>query len=387
MPTIQTAIAGAGFMGRTHTEALRRLDITVTGLVGRDAEETNRVADELGIPRRYDSFDELCADPEITAVHLCTPNYLHYPMARAALLAGKHVLCEKPLANSSQEAQELMTLARELGRVAAVNFSVRYYPLNQEAHARVQSGLLGEPRILRAEYCQDWLFKETDWNWRLDPDEGGSLRVVGDIGTHVMDMLSWITGLRITAVMADLATFLPQRLRPVDVADTFGSKLEKGADTVPVEIRTEDYASIMLHFENSARGVIALSQVSAGRKNNFCWEINGDKASLAWRQERPNELWLGFREKPNEIMLKDPALMLPQAREYAAYPGGHAEGYPDSFVRHFSDFYAAVAAGGMSEHLTFPTFEDGWRELVLCEAIQRSAEERRWVDVPNPSIS
>lgn len=382
MSDIQAAIVGAGFMGRTHTEALRRLGIPIHGLLGRDGEETCHMAAVLNIEHCYESFAELCADPAITAVHLCTPNYLHYPMAREALLAGKHVFCEKPLATTSSEAQELVELARERELVAAVNYSVRFYPLNQEARARVQAGLLGEPRILRAEYCQDWLFLPSDWNWRLDPQEGGNLRVVGDIGTHVMDMLCWISGLQITSVMADLATFLPQRHRPANAADTFGSKLSTAVDTVAVDIHTEDYAAIMLRFDNGARGVIALSQVSAGRKNNFCWEINGSLSSLAWRQERPNELWMGYREKPNEILLKDPALMMPEARPYAAYPGGHAEGYPDSFVRHFSDFYAAVAAGAGSMPATFPSFEDGWRELVLCEAIERSAQERRWVDVP-----
>ena len=369
-------------MGRTHTEALRRLDIAVGGLLGRDAAETCRMAAELGIERCYETFAEVCADPAITAVHLCTPNYLHYPMAREALLAGKHVFCEKPLATTSAEARELVDLARARELVAAVNYSVRFYPLNQEARARVQAGLLGEPRILRAEYCQDWLFLPTDWNWRLDPAEGGALRAVGDIGTHVMDLLCWISGLQITAVMADLATFLPQRNRPASAVDTFGSKLAPTAGAVAVDIHTEDYATIMLHFDNGARGVIALSQVSAGRKNNFCWEINGSQSSLAWRQERPNELWVGYRERPNEILLKDPALMMLQARPYAAYPGGHAEGYPDSFVRHFSDFYAAVATGESGAPPTFPSFEDGWRELLLCEAIQRSAQERRWVDIP-----
>lgn len=378
---IKVAVIGAGFMGGAHTEALRRIGVEVHGLLGVDADETAKAIARFGIPKGYTSFDEVCADAGITAVHLCTPNYLHAAQAKAALQAGKHVLCEKPLATTSAEAAELVQLARQKNLAAAVNYSIRYYPMNQEARARIQGGMIGEPRILHAEYCQDWLFLPTDWNWRLEPQQGGELRVVGDIGTHVMDMLTWLTGLEITAVMADLTTFIPARQRPKGEVETFSGKLQSAAETEEVSIHTEDFASILLRFSNGARGVITLSQVSAGRKNNFWWEINGSKASLAWRQEEPNEMWLGYREKPNEILLKDPALMQPEVRRYAAYPGGHAEGYPDTFTRHFADFYAYIAAGDMQRKPPFPSFADGWRELLLCEAVQQSAKQGGWVQV------
>lgn len=377
----KAAIIGAGFMGATHTEALRRIGVEVYGLLGADSEETCNVAARLGIPKRYNSYEEVCNDPAVDVVHLCTPNYLHYPQAKAALEAGKHVFCEKPLANQSVQAAELAQLAKSKKLAGAVNYSIRFYPLIQEAHARIRDGQIGETRILHAEYCQDWLFLPTDWNWRLEPEMGGNLRVVGDLGTHVMDMLAWLTGLKVVEVLADLATFIPVRQKPTEPVATFAGKLATAGKTLPVEMNTEDYASILLRYNNGARGVVLLSQINAGRKNAFSWEINGSKGSLSWRQENPNELWIGYREKPNEILLKDPALMQPETRKYAGYPGGHAEGYPDTFARHFSDFYAYIANGDFTQPPTFPTFDNGRRELALCEAIQQSASEGRWVKI------
>ena len=378
---LQAAIIGGGFMGTTHTEALRRLGVPVIGMLGVSAEESDSFVKRLGIPKVYESLDAVAKDKEVNVVHLSTPNYLHYSMAKILLEAGKHVLIEKPLANTSLEGAELVQLAKDKKLVGAVNYSVRFYPMNQEARARILAGQIGEPRILHAEYCQDWLFLPTDWNWRLIAQEGGALRVVGDIGTHVMDMLTWLTGLEIVEVMADMATFIPVRKRPLQAVETFGSKLSISAETEDIPIDTEDFASILLRFNNGARGVISLSQVNAGRKNAFWWEINGSKSSLQWYQEEPNKLWIGYREKPNEILLKDPALMQPDVRRYAAYPGGHAEGYPDTFVRHFSDVYRFISNGDFSLSPTFPTLEDGHRELLLCEAIQQSASEGRWVKV------
>ena len=377
----RAAIIGAGFMGGAHTEALRRSGIEINGILGMDLAESRSSQQRLGLPRAYASFEEVCQDPGVDIVHLCTPNYLHYEQARAAILAGKHVLCEKPLAMDTAQSAELVALARENRRVGAVNYNLRYYPLCQEARARVQSGEIGEARILHGAYCQDWLFLPSDWNWRLQPELGGALRVVADIGTHWMDMITWISGLKITAVMADFATFIPVRQRPLQEVETFAGKLGPGAASEDVEINTEDYAAVLFQFENGARGSVVLSQISAGRKNHFWWEINGSKGSLKWEQERPNEMWLGFRERENGLLLKDPSLMQPAARRYSGYPGGHAEGYPDTHTQLFREVHAYIAAGDLDAPRPFPTFEDGWRELALCDAVQRSAEERRWVDV------
>jgi predicted dehydrogenase len=368
-------------MGGAHTEALRRSGIEINGILGIDLAESRSAAKRLGLPRAYASLEEVFQDPNVDIVHLCTPNHMHAEQARQAILAGKHVLCEKPLGMTAAQGAELVALARQQRRVGAVNHNLRYYPLCQEARARVQSGEVGDVRILHGAYCQDWLFLPSDWNWRLQPELGGALRVVADIGTHWMDMVTWISGTQITAVMADFATFIPVRQRPLQEVETFAGKLSQSAASEDVEINTEDYAAILFQFENGARGSVSLSQVSAGRKNHFWWEINGSKGSLKWEQERPNEMWLGFRERENGLLLKDPSLMQPATRRYAGYPGGHAEGYPDTHTQLFRELYAYIAAGDLDAPPPFPSFEDGWHELVLCEAVQRSATERRWVDV------
>jgi predicted dehydrogenase len=355
------------------------LGIEVVGALGSGPGKGLSFARRQGIEKVYSGIEELVADPQVEVVHLCTPNHLHYPAAKAALEAGKHVVCEKPLATSSTEAAELVTLAKTRRRVGAVNYNLRYYPMNLEARARIRAGQIGVPRILHAEYCQDWLFLPSDWNWRLEPKLGGELRVVGDVGTHVLDMLQWLTGLKVTEVMADMATFIPVRHRPRHAVETFASKLGAPADSEEVEIRTEDMAAMLLHLESGARGAVTLSQISAGRKNNLWWEIDGSEGSLAWCQERPGELWVGHRDRPNEVLLKDPALMRPEVRRYAAYPGGHAEGYPDTFVRCFSDVYGTASQAQCDAEPSFATFEDGWWEMALCEAILVSARERRWI--------
>jgi predicted dehydrogenase len=374
------AVVGLGFMGRTHIQSLRRLGVEVRGILGVDREEGERAGQELGEMRVYPAFDDLLADPEVGVVHLCTPNHLHFPMAKAALQAGKHVVCEKPLALNPDESSELARLAQQTKRVAAVNYNLRYYPLVQEARALLQAGEAGEARLIHGGYLQDWLFLETDWNWRLEPDQGGELRVVADIGTHWLDMVTWLTGLEVTAVMADLATFLPRRRRPRHAVETFAGKLTLPEETEEVPIHSEDAACILLAFSNGGRGTLTLSQVSAGRKNYLWWEIDGSRSSLRWDQENPNQLWVGLREQPNQLVMKDPALMRPEARGYAGFPGGHAEGYPDTFLQLFRPVYTA-ARDGTARQGDYPTFADGHRELLLCRAIQQSARERRWIEL------
>jgi len=378
---LRAAIAGVGFMGPTHTQALRRLGIDVVGLLGISEEEGRTAAQRLNVPRFYKSLDELIGDAAVDVVHICTPNYLHYPMAKAALQAGKHVLVEKPLATSSRESAELEALSRMVGRAAAVDYNLRFYPLCQDARARVQAGLLGDVWLIHGSYLQDWLYLPTDWNWRLEPELGGSLRAVADIGTHWLDMVTWISGQRVTAVLADFSTCLPTRQKPRREVETFASKFAQAGDADEMPIHTEDYATVLLRFANGAHGTMTVSQVSAGRKNRLWYEIDGSRSSLAWDSEMPNQLWLGHRESPNELMIKDPALMLPGARATAAFPGGHAEGYPDTFVQMFKAFYSYIAAGDMAAPRAFPTFEDGHAEIVLCDAIAASACDGRWVSV------
>src|SRR5829696_4815513 len=265
--TIGVGVAGTGFIGPAHIEGLRRNGIPILGLVGRTEEKAEQKAAELGIPRIYGSLDEMLADADIDAVHLATPNHLHFPHAKAALLAGKHVVCEKPLAMTSNESGELVRLAAEKKLVNAVNFNIRMYPLAQQARSMVQNGELGDLFILQGSYLQDWLLLPTDWNWRLEPNLGGTLRAVGDIGSHWLDLLTFITGLRVEEVYADFKTFHPIRKKPTKPLETYTGLILTPDDYVDQPIHTEDYATVILHFENGVRGVLTVSQVSSGRKN------------------------------------------------------------------------------------------------------------------------
>jgi predicted dehydrogenase len=381
MSDLKAAVIGTGFIGPAHIEALRRLGIEVVGVAGSSPERARPKAEELNIKRVYEDWRELVADPAVNVVHITTPNYLHYPMAKAAIEAGKHVVCEKPLTMNSQESAELLQLAEEAGIVHVTNYNNRFYPVCQEARARAMRGDLGDVYIIRGSYLQDWLFYDSDWNWRLEPELGGSLRVVADIGTHWLDLTSFITGLHVRAVLADFCTFIPFRKKPAKPIDTFAGKELKPGDYVAQPIQTEDYASVLMAYENGARGVMTVSQVSAGRKNRLAFEIDGSKSSLAWDSERPNELWIGRRDGPNEVLMKDPSLLAPQSKEFAGCPGGHSEGFPDTFKQLYRAVYRYIQAGDLSAPPDFPTFADGHEEILLCEAIERSVQEQRWVEI------
>ncbi len=372
------AIIGLGFVGKAHLEALRRLGIPVRGILGSSPERTQEAARELGIERAYSSLNELTADPELTAIHVCSPNHVHFEQAKATLEAGKHVMCEKPLAMNTRESGSLIELSQKVNHVGAVTYNLRYYPLCQEARAIVQKGLIGEPRLIHGSFLQDWLLYPTDWNWRLQPELGGDMRVVADIGTHWLDLLTWITGQKVAELCADLATVIPVRKRPRGRVQTFQQTTGASDD---IKITTDDYASILLHFNGGAHGVCTVSQISAGRKTRLWFEVDGSEGSLSWNSEEPNTLWIGRRRELNQELIKDPSLMSPETRGYAAYPGGHAEGYPDTFVQLFKDFYAYLDAGDLSATRTFPTFETGHEEMRMCEAIAQSARERRWVKI------
>jgi len=379
--SIGVGVAGTGFIGPAHIEALRRNGIQVLGLAENTREKAEQKAAELGIPRIYASVDEMLADPDIDVVHLATPNHLHHLHAKAALLAGKHVVCEKPLAMNTTESADLVNLAAEKKLVNAVNFNIRMYPLAQHARSMVQRGELGDLFILQGSYLQDWLLFPTDWNWRLEPDLGGTLRAVGDIGSHWLDLLTFITGLHVEEVYADFKTFHPIRKKPAKPLETFTGKILTPEDYIDQPIHTEDYATILLHYENGVRGVLTVSQVSSGRKNRLFFEISGSKSSLGWESERPNELWIGHRTEPNQVVMKDPSLLLPEAQVTASFPGGHNEGFPDTFKQLYAKVYAYILAGNYTQTPDFPTFADGHYEMQLCEAIERSAKEGKWVKV------
>lgn len=379
--TIGVGVAGTGFIGPAHVEGLRRNGITVLGLAEANPDLAEIKAAEMGIPRHYPNFEAMLADPDIDIVHLAVPNLLHYPYAKAALLAGKHVVCEKPLAMTSVESAELVDLAAGKKLVNVVNFNIRMYPMVQQARSMVQNGEIGDVFILQGSYLQDWLLYETDWNWRLEPGLGGSLRAVGDIGSHWLDLMTFITGFRVEEVYADFKTFHPTRKKPAKPVETFSGKMLQPSDYIDQPIFTEDYATIMLHYENGVRGVMTVAQVCSGRKNRLFFEINGAKSSLAWDGERPNELWIGQRSSANQMLMKDPSLLSPEARQTVSYPGGHNEGFPDTFKQLYKKVYDYIFAGDFVKKPDFPTFADGHYEMVLCDAIAKSAREKSWVSV------
>jgi predicted dehydrogenase len=375
------AVVGTGFIGPVHVEALRRLNRPVVGILASSPQKSRTAATNLGIARAYASYEELLADPAVHVVHLASPNRLHFEQCRQALAAGKHVVCEKPLALTAVQTAELAALARRTPVVAAVCYNVRFYPLCLEARERIRGGQLGEVFHVTGSYVQDWLLYDTDFNWRVLAEEGGALRAVADIGTHWLDLVQSITGLEVERVCADLRTVLPARRRPAGSVETFQSKTLAAGETVAVPITTEDYGSVLLRFRGGATGCFTVSQVTAGRKNCLRFEVAGAKAALAWDSERPNELWLGHRDRANEVLLRDPALLEPAVRPFANYPGGHNEGFPDTFKQLFRAVYDYVDAGDWQAPRRFPTFEDGHREVVLCEAILQSQNEQGWVTV------
>jgi predicted dehydrogenase len=377
--SIGAAVIGTGFIGTVHVEALRRIGVDVRGVLGSTPERGTSRADALGVPKAYASLDDLLADDRVRVVHVTSPNDLHVDQAEAALRAGKHVVCEKPLAMTAEGSARLVALAAETGLVNATNFNIRYYPLNQHARALVADGGLGQVRLVTGRYFQDWLLLESDWNWRLQPDRGGALRAVGDIGSHWLDLMTFVTGQHVAAVMADLTTFIGTRREPTGPVETFST--DRSAETVERDIATEDTATILLHFDDGARGAVSISQISPGRKNSLVYEIDGSDGAWAWDSEQPDQAWIGHRDRPNEVLIRNPALMNAAGQAAAALPGGHVEGFFDTFCAHFRAVYDDVVAGRPSSSPGYPTFADGHDEMLVGEAIARSAREGRWVDV------
>jgi predicted dehydrogenase len=376
---IGAAVIGTGFIGTVHIQALRRLGVTVVGVLGSSPERAAARAGDLGVAQSYRSLEELLKDPTVTVVHVTSPNHAHYDQVKQILAAGRHVICEKPLAMTSAQSGEMVKLAKASGLIAAVCYNTRFYPLNQQARGMVQAGDLGDIRLVTGHYHQDWLAKATDWNWRLETDQGGTLRSVGDIGTHWLDLTSFITGQRVVAVMAELSTFIKERQKPKGPVETFAKS--QAVATEARKIETDDAATILLRYANGTRGVMSTSQVSHGRKNDLHWDITGSAASAAWHSETPDHLWIGHRDQPNQILQRDAALMNKLGAAAASLPGGHVEGFADTFFALFRQVYGDVARGARSAASTYASFEDGHHEMQLCDAVIKSARTGVWVDV------
>jgi len=379
MNTFRAAVVGTGFIGPVHVEALRRAGVEVAAVVGSTPEKSRASSWALGVSGNHDTLDDVLADKTIDAVHLATPNRFHFEQAMAVLRSGKHVLCEKPLAMNSSESAQLVQFANKSGLAAGIAYNIRYYPLCHEAAARIRNGRLGEVLHAFGSYVQDWLLFDNDFNWRVMAEDGGELRAIADIGTHWLDLVQFISRQPIVAVCADLRTIHPERKKVIGNHETFSGSRGTAESTETVAIKTEDCGSVLLQFANGANGCLWVSQATAGRKNCLRFEIGGSKQALAWNSESPNNLWIGYRDRANESLIRDPFLMDPAASRLCSYPGGHSEGFPDTFKQLFRSFYSYIEAGDLRAPPTFPTFTDGHREILLCEAVLRSHRERRWV--------
>jgi len=380
MRKIKTAVIGTGFMGRVHTEAIRRLgNVEVAAIADATEDLARNFAQQVGVDRSTGDYRTLLVDPEIEAVHVCTPNALHHPISRDFMLAGKHVLCEKPLTVSAAEARDLVDVAKATGVANCLNHNLRCYPIVQHIRRLRENGDLGEILVVQGTYSQDWLLYDTDWNWRIVAKENGPLRVMGDIGSHWMDMVQHLTGLRITSLCADLQIFHKTRKRPKVTVETFAGKTLRPEDYEEVPIDTEDFGAVLVRLGDRARGAFTASQVSTGCKNRLQMEIYGTKAGVIWNQERPDELWIGQRNANNQIIVKDPSLLAEKARSYADLPGGHGEGYDDAHKQVFRRFYQKVA--DPSAPIEYPTFADGLQMMQLLDKVLESSQKRAWVDV------
>jgi len=381
MRKFKTALFGTGFVGRVHLEGIRRLGYVQLYAIGEpQVEKAKALAAEFGAEKVEADYRRVLEDPAVDAVHVCTPNALHFPIARDAMQAGKHVICEKPLATGVAEAKDLVKLAADTKRRNCTFHNLRFYPMVQHMRRMREAGDLGDILVVQGTYSQDWLLYDTDWNWRLDSKFNGPSRCLADIGSHWCDMAEHVTGQRLSSVCADLNTVHKTRKQPKGPIETFAGKTLSPDDYIETPIDTEDFGAVVFRMNGGARGAFTASQVSAGCKNRLSMEIYGTKSSVAWNQERPDELWIGNRNTNNQIIIKDPSLLKTEARSYADLPGGHSEGYDDTFKQVFRRFYKSIEDPGAAPE--YPQFVDGLRQLTILEAELASHAKRAWADVP-----
>lgn len=385
MRTVRCGIVGFGFAGPLHAEAMMRLGfVDIAGICSPRIELAEEKATQLGLssPTFYRRYEDLVADPAIDVVDIVTPTRMHYAVAMAAIARGKHVIVDKPLAATLEEAREMTTSARTAGVVNAVTFNYRYYPLIQHARSLVKSGEVGEIHLIHGRYLQEWLLYDTDFSWRLDPQESGPAAMIGDAGCHWFDLVEYVTGLQVTSVLADLRTVIPVRRKPLESRNAFAAK--SVSQTEPYSVRVPDLGAILVRFSNGAVGTFVSSPVCAGHKNDLRFEVHGANLSLSWVQEEPNQLWIGRRGQPDQVLVRDPGLLASGARPYASMPGGHTEGWPDAFKNILRNIFALIAENGNSrarngnagskDGIEFPTFEDGSHAAAISDALVRSGQ-------------
>lgn len=379
---IKVGIIGTGFIGPAHLEALRRLgNVTVVALCDATQAAAEARAQQLNVPHAYSDVAAFLQHDGLDAVHNCTPNHLHAEINRKILHAGKHVFSEKPLCMTMAEARELSALAEKAGVVHGVSFVYRQFAMMQQAASMMRQGQLGRLFSAQGSYLQDWMLEETDYNWRVDAGRGGVSRAVADIGSHWCDTVQFVTGRKIVEVMADLSIVWPTRKAPVGSAATFSAQQPDTAFESH-QVNTEDMGFVLFRFDDGSKGCFSVSQVAAGRKNRLNLDISGSAASLSWDQETPQQLWIGYRHQPNQLLSDDPSLMNSDIAHSARFPGGHSEGWPDAFRQMMQQFYAAVEQGTPPDTgRTFATFKEGAQVMAIVEAIVQSHQQQRWIKV------
>ncbi len=373
----RVGVIGLGFIGIAHIEALRRLgNIDVVAVT--DTFNADQKAEKLFVPKAYSNFQEMIDKENLDAVHICTPNINHYEMAKYAMEKGLAVMLEKPFTVTIEEAEELCALAKEKKIVNGINHSLRMNPMVMEMQELIKKGAIGD-RIfaVTGSYLQDWLLYEKDWSWRLDSRLSGKTRAFSDIGTHWIDMVEMITGLKAVELLAESRIVYPTRKKPLGVVETFSKDSKQQYEDAPID--TEDWVTVLFKFDNGAIGSVNISQVTAGRKNQQVIEISGSDGSLYWENENATSLWIGHRDKANEVLVKDPSLLEKQASSLCGYPGGHNEGFPDTFKNNFKLFYQDVDRGYDNREPLYSTFEDGRREMYLIDKVYESCQKREWV--------
>jgi predicted dehydrogenase len=377
---LRAGVIGTGFIGPVHIEALRRLGVPVVALCDLPKTVAAQAA-RFGIPRAFGDYRELLQCPEVDVVHIASPNRFHAEMALAAIQAGKHCICEKPLAMTTADTAAIVKAAEAGSRTFAVNYNIRFYPAILQLRQSIASGELGEIIHVNGSYMQDWLFKDTDYNWRLLPSEGGKLRAVADIGTHWMDAVSFALGLPIRSVFAELATHHKVRRRPLGEVQTF-SRSTGPVEYAPYPVETEDFASVLMRFDGGLLGNLAVSQVAAGRKNCIRIEIYGSRKSAWWCSESPEFLNFGNRDCANEVAVRSTPAFGTGAAGFMDYPAGHVEGFPDTFKMLFRSIYSEAAGCPIPGGPLHATARDGHQEVAVCEAILSSHQSKTWTSVP-----
>ena len=375
---LRAAIAGAGFIGAVHARSARLAGARLVGVAASTPERSEAAAARLGAERAFPSAEAIAEAPDVDIVHVCTPNHLHVAVAEAALAAGKHVICEKPLAPDAAGAHGLVAAAHAAGRQAAVPFVYRYYPTVREARERVRAGHIGALRLLHGTYLQDWLLRPDDDNWRVDASLGGASRAFADIGSHWCDLAEFVSGHRITRVSARTLTALPERRHLADRPAFAGGAAGDGPAGELRAVETEDAAVVQFETDGGALGTVVVSQISAGRKNRLWIELDGAEESVVFDQEHPEELWCGRREAAT-IVRRDPQSLSAAAARLATLPAGHPQGYADCFDAFVADAYEAVRTGAAPDGL--PRFTDGLRSAHIVAAVLASARDGAWIDV------